>query len=1088
PANIVIQPHTQEVKIIDFGISTKLTRENPTLKNPNVLEGTLAYISPEQTGRMNRSLDYRTDFYSLGVTFYEMLTGKLPFNTEDDLELVHCHIAKQPLSPAEFNPLIPPVISNIVMKLMAKNAEDRYQSAWGLKADLETCLQQLQSTGNIDDFILGIQDISDKFQIPQKLYGRDTEINTLLTAFERVSNPPQPPFDYAVSERSRTTAQALERGDLGGSELMLIAGYSGIGKSALVQEIYKPITEKRGYFIAGKFDQFQRNIPYSAIISAFEQLVKQILTESDVKLQIWKEKLLTALGVNAQVIIDVIPEIELIIGQQQSVPELGGNEAQNRFNLTFQNFIQACGAKEHPLVIFMDDLQWADMATLKLIELMMTDTNLQYLFFIGAYRDNEVNQAHPLLLMLDELGKFEVIINQITLTNLKIKDISKMISDTLKSDLYQVNSLAELVLNKTGGNPFFVNQFLRLLYTENLINFDYKQQQWQWDINQIAAQNITDNVVELMIGKLKKLPDSTQKILQLAACVGANFDLLILSLITEKTPKEIFPDLITVIESGLILPLSELDEQLLIQDYQFLHDRVQQAAYTMIPELEKQEIHLKIGRLLLTNTPSNLIEEQIFDIVNQLNQAVNIINNSEEKIKLAELNLMAGHKATVSIAYQPAVEYLNIGLELLDHNSWKTHYQLTLALHESAAKAAYLNGNFEAMEKRIKEVRENAKNQLDQVQVYEIKIQACIAQSKLREAVQLVLQAVSVLGVNISEQSTAEDTAIMRAKTADKLINIPILNLSNLPNMSDPRILAVMRLLGSANAPAYTGTPELLALIVCQEVTLSIDYGNSAVSALAYAYYGAILCGDVESIPQGYQFGEVALKVLEKFDDKQIIAKTKDMVYGMIKGWKVHLKETLKPLQDNYQVGRDNGTFDYAGYSILKHCYYCFLTGQYLGDLEQKLGTYIQDLTQLKQLTAVNYLQRDRQAILNLINGADRPGIITGSIYNEAEKLPLYHQVGDQYGLLYFSLSKLILSYLFQDYEMAIYSADLAEINLAGGTGLALVAAFYFYDSLARLAMYSSVSKEEQQLLLLKVNNNQEKMQSFANHAPMNFQ
>ncbi|MGL4378958.1 MAG: ATP-binding protein, partial [Microcoleaceae cyanobacterium] len=541
PANIVINPKTQQLKIIDLGISTRLTRENPTLKNPNVLEGTLPYISPEQTGRMNRFLDYRTDFYSLGVTFYEVLTNQLPFETKDNLELVHFHLAKTPVFPTEINPLIPPVISNIVMKLMAKNAEERYQSAWGLKADLEKCLSQLELTGNIADFTLASQDISDQFQIPQKLYGRESEIERLITAFERVSD--RPPTGK-------------------GGELMLIAGYSGIGKSALVQEIYKPITEKRGYFIAGKFDQFQRNIPYSAIVNAFQQLVKQILTENSAQINLWKTKLLAAFGGKGQVIIDVIPEVELIIGKQSPVPELGATASQNRFNLVCQNFLRACCAKEHPLVIFLDDLQWADGATLKLIELMMTDRNLQYFFLIGAYRDNELSIGHPLIIMLDELRKSQVIINQITLSDLGLEDIMRMLVDTLKSDRARVQSLGELVLKKTGGNPFFVKQFLKLLYTEHLIDFAYDEQIWQWNQARIEAQDITDNVVELMIGKLKKLPKATQSILQLAACIGANFDLHTLSVIGKTTPSEIFTNLMPAIDSRLILPLSELDEQL----------------------------------------------------------------------------------------------------------------------------------------------------------------------------------------------------------------------------------------------------------------------------------------------------------------------------------------------------------------------------------------------------------------------------------------------------------------------------------------------------------------------------------------------
>jgi serine/threonine protein kinase len=462
PANIVFNPETGQVKIIDFGISTVLTRENPTLKNPNVLEGTLAYMSPEQTGRMNRSLDYRTDFYSLGVTFYELLTGQLPFQTTDALELVHCHIAKVPMSPHQVNPEIPLAVSDIVMKLMAKTAEERYQSAWGIKADLEECLTQFQTKGEICEFPLGDRDISDKFQIPQKLYGREVEVETLLAAFDRVAAHAD--FD--------TDARINADNPQSKTEMMLVTGYSGIGKSSLVAEIHKPNTRLRGYFIEGKFDQFQRNVPYSAIVSAFKGLVRQLLTESELQLNLWREKLLAAFGDNGQVIIDVIPEVELIVGKQPLVPELGPSESQNRFNLVLGKFIRAFCTKEHPLVIFLDDLQWADSATLKLIELMMTDTDMQYLFLIGAYRDNEVSPTHPLMMTLDGLRNLGATINSITLAPLALENISQVIADTLHSDTASVKPLAKLVKRKTEGNPFFVNQFLKTLHAENLITFN----------------------------------------------------------------------------------------------------------------------------------------------------------------------------------------------------------------------------------------------------------------------------------------------------------------------------------------------------------------------------------------------------------------------------------------------------------------------------------------------------------------------------------------------------------------------------------------------------------------------------------------
>ncbi|MGB0384691.1 MAG: ATP-binding protein, partial [Ardenticatenaceae bacterium] len=646
PSNIVLNPATGEVKLIDFGLSTLLSREKASVGSPNVLEGTLAYISPEQTGRMNRAIDYRTDFYSLGVTFYQLLTGELPFQSRDPMELVHAHLAKEPLPPALLDPQIPATVSDIIMKLIAKSAEERYQSCYGLLMDLDACLRQLQSGGKIRGFRLAEYDQVDRFQIHEKLYGRAAEISSLLAAFERVSQ--------------------------GATEIMLVSGHPGTGKSALVNEIHKPITQQRGYFVTGKFDQLQRNIPYSGLIDAFQDLIRQILTESEEQIAIWAQTLRRAFGPNGQVIIDVIPEVQLVVGKQPPVPELGATEAQNRFHLVFQEFINVFTRKEHPLVIFLDDLQWADLASLRLIQLMMTNLERHSFFLIGAYRDNEVEAAHPLRLTLDEIQKAGTKINQIRLAPLELADIEQLIRDATGCASQQSTALAELLLPKTHGNPFFLSQFLTSLVEEQLLWFDPTGRVWQWDVGQIQQLEITDNVVEFMAGQIKKLSPKTQHALQLAACIGHQFDLRTLSVVHQRSQQQIAADLWPAVQEGLILPIgdaykligsyeAETGDELLVC-YKFLHDRVQQAAYSLIAEARKQELHLDIGRLMLQRFGE---EEQIFEIVNQLNFGRELIGTQKEKQQLIRLNLLAGQKAKMAMAYQTALSYFAVGIELL---------------------------------------------------------------------------------------------------------------------------------------------------------------------------------------------------------------------------------------------------------------------------------------------------------------------------------------------------------------------------------------------------------------------------------------
>ncbi|GAB4376260.1 MAG: hypothetical protein Kow00121_23070 [Elainellaceae cyanobacterium] len=1084
PGNIVFNPETGLVKVIDFGIATRFNRTNPTFKSPHELEGTLAYLSPEQTGRMNRSLDYRTDFYSLGATFYRLLTGQLPFLATDILELVHCHIAKQPDPPYEMNAAIPKAASDIVMQLMAKNAEDRYQSAWGIKADLEHCLRQLEATGQIDDIQLGLQDVSEQFHIPQKLYGREAELETLLTAFERVAGGEE----EAEREREGDTEKGKVSASLpfsASSELMLVSGYSGVGKSALVQELYKPITAKRGYFVSGKFDQLQRNVPYSAIAQALQKLVQQLLGEPDEQLRQWRSRLLATLSSNGQIIVDIIPEVELIIGKQPSVPEVGAAEAQNRFNRVFQQFVRVFCSKEHPLVIFLDDLQWIDSATLKLIELLLLDEQTQSLFLIGAYRSNEVGTTHPLALALEKLRQQDAMLQEIVLAPLTLEPLAQWVAKTLHQNTNAVLPLAELVLRKTEGNPFFVGEFLRSLYSENLLKFSAERLNWQWHTAQIEAQNITGNVVELLLSKLKKLPEVTQQLLQLAACIGAEFDLETLAIVCEQSPTTVFQGLFTAVQLGFIQPFSELDENLFVQEYKFLHDRVQQAAYTLIDESQKQAVHLQIGRNLLEKHLSNPLSDWLFVIVDHLNHGIELVTDQFERDEIAKLNLIAAQKAKGAIAYGTAKNYLTTSRQWLEACSWQTNYSLTLELYVETAEVAYLCGDFEDVKRWAKVILQEAKTVLDSVKIYDIKIQTYIARNQLLDAIDTAIRVLQKLGISFPTTPNQIDVELELDTISSLLSKTSIENLSHLPEMTEPDKLAAMRILSSITIAAYGAAPNLMPLLVSKQVKLSIQYGNASVSPFAFAFYGLILCGTVGNIEAGYKFGQLALSLLRHPYTHSLRARTLLIANNFTIHWKTHVRNTSQPLLEAYQIGLETGDLEFAAYCLHCYCFQSYAVGKALMEVEREMTIYNEAIRQTKQETALIKNQIFQQAIANLRDSVN-PTRLVGKFYNEETGLPQHEAANDGTAIFDVYFNKLFLCYLFSEYTQAIEASAMAESYLNRVTGTPLGSFYYLYDSLARLETYPGSRSPAQKEILEKVVASQVKMKEWAHYAPMN--
>ncbi|MEG4201839.1 serine/threonine-protein kinase PknK, partial [Microcoleus sp. Pol12A5] len=1104
PSNIIINSQTKQVKLTDFGIATTLNKENPQFNNPNSVEGTLAYMSPEQTGRMNRTLDYRTDFYSFGITFYEMLTGKLPFPSNDPLEIVYSHIAVQPIYPHQINSEIPVAISEIVMKLMAKNAEDRYQSAAGLLADLEICLHQLETTGQIADFLPGRLDILSQLLIPQKLYGRENQVNELLAAFERVRG------GLANNFLGKPATLDQNQPPSGSSELMLVSGYSGIGKSAVVNEVSKPITRSKGYFISGKFDQLKRNIPYASLIQAFNSLLRQLLTETSLSLEIWRTKILTAVGTDGKVIADVIPKVELIIGKQPEVPELAPVESQNRFNQVFKEFIRVFTQKEHPLVIFLDDLQWADSATLKLMQILITDPDQEYLLLIGAYRDNEVSPSHPLIQTVEEIEKTGTIVNNIVLQPLDLANVTELVTETLNSCTEKVTNLAELIGNKTGGNPFFLTQLLQALYQDSLLKFEFNQitnegsqSGWYWSINEIQAIGITDkSVVELVASRIEKLPAPTQEVLKLAACVGDKFALDVLSLVSEESGNTTATELYSALQAGLILPLNDAYRIPLVFDraesinlnldtsrvsYKFLHDRVQQAAYSLIPEDQKQSTHLKIGQLLLKNTLPDKLEENIFDIVNQLNVGIDTISQQSEKTQLAQLNLTAGRKAKAATAYEAAVRYLRVAMELLPADCWQSHYELTLAIYESTAEAEYLNINYEKSKKLVDIVINKSNNLLEKVNVYELQIQSYNAQNRPLEALNTGLEVLKLLGISFPQNPKTLNIVAGLINTKLSLGLKRIEDLANLPEMTDPDKKAAMGILSRILSSAIQAKPLLVPLLTFRMVKLCIKYGNSPYASIAYVYYGIILCrlGDISL---AYQFGQLAIRLLGKFPSRSIKSRVYAVFGSFIQQWKTDLKSGLGDIKEGFQTGMETGELEYAAYSINIYCTYKLSMGERLDLVEQETDKYVKLMQQSQLEMAVQYISVERQTALNLCSTTVEPCNLVGESFNEFKTLPILIEAKSFMVVCLVYNAKTMLNFLFRNYAEAWENTSLFEKYAEAASGLYVVAVNNFYFSLSLLALYPATRKGEQKQYLKKVLHNQKKMKKWAVHAPMNYQ
>lgn len=880
PANALVDD-SDRVWLAGFGIASKLPQQRQAPVPPEIIGGTLAYMAPEQTGRMNRSIDSRSDLYSLGVTLYEMLTDTLPFDAGDPLEWVHCHIARQPVAPIDRRD-VPEPLSAIVMKLLAKNAEERYQTAAGLEADLQRCLTEWQSQGRIAPFTLGANDSSGRLLIPQKLYGREREVETLVAAFDRV------------------VAQ-------GSTGLVLVSGYSGVGKSSVVNELHKVLIPTRGLFAAGKFDQYKREVPYTTLAQAFQTLVRQILVKSEADVEHWRRVLVEALWPNGQLIIDLIPELEFVIGNQPPVPEMTPREARGRFQLVLQRFIGAFARPEHPLALFLDDLQWLDSATLDLIEEVLTRSDLQHLILIGAYRDDEIDDSHPLRRKLAAIAAAAGNVGEITLGSLEPRHLGQLIADALHCTPGRAAPLAEFVHDKTGGNPFFAIRFINSLAEEDMIVFDHEAASWSWDLDRIRAEDHTGNIVDLMAGKLTRLPPETQQALQVLACLGHTASAHILAIALGMTEERLHEALWHSIRDELV----EQDESA----YKFTHDRVQEAAYSLLPEDARAELHLRIGRLLVANTPVQQRTETVFEIVNQLNRATGLITSEEEREQLAELNLLAGQRAKNSTAFASALNYAARGSELLPDCAWEQRHDLIFALYLLRAECEFLTSDLAAAEARLDMLSARAAGTVDLAGVACLRMDLYTTLDRSTRALAVGLDYLRHQGIDWSPNPTDEEARSEYERVWSQLESRTIEELIDLPLMTDSASLATLGVLMKLWPAAMFTDMNLFALTMCSAVKLSLEHGNSDGSCTAYVQLGAIAASRFGDYQAASHVGRLGYDLVEQRGLKRFQARTYLLFGALVLPWMKHVATARDVLRLAFSSANERGDFAFAAAS-----------------------------------------------------------------------------------------------------------------------------------------------------------------------------
>lgn len=1056
PSNVLFNAVTGEAWLTGFGIASQLPRERQVPQPPEFIAGTLPYMAPEQTGRMNRSIDSRSDLYSFGITLYEILTGDLPFVASEPMEWVHCHIARQPALPDERLKDIPGPVSAIVMKLLAKTAEERYQTAAGAESDLRRCLAEWEARRRIDEFPLGEHDTPDRLLIPEKLYGRARDIETLLASFDRIVAGSSP-------------------------ELMLVSGYSGIGKSSVVNELHKSLVPLQGLFAAGKFDQYKRDVPYATLGQAFQNLIRSMLSKSETELSKWRDAIREALGPNGQLMVDLVPELKLIIGEQPLVPPLPAQDAQRRFQLVFRRFISVFARPEHPLALFLDDLQWLDAATLDMLQDLLTEPGVQNLILIGAYRNNEVNSAHPLMRKLEAIRQSGGTVKEIVLAPLTREDLRQLITDALHCEPERAVPLAQLIHDKTAGNPFFAIQFINALAEEDLLSFDHRHARWCWDLTRIHAKDYTDNVVDLMVGKLNRLPLATQHALQQLACLGNSAEFSLLAMVCGKASKEMHDDLREAVRAGLVLHSEHT--------YQFLHDRVQEAAYSLIPESQRAATHLRIGNLLAEGTAPAEIGEKIFEIVNQLNRSSELINTPAERERVAELNLTAGQRAKSATAYRSALSFLATARALLTERSWDENYELIFSIEYEIAECDLLTADMLAAENRLSMLAQLAQGRHDIARVTRLRLTLYTTLGRSERAVEVCLEYLRHGGTDWSPRPASNEVRREYDRIWSQIGSRQIEELIDLPLMTDPDVLDALDVLTEMVTPALFFDENLSSLVVCRMLNLSLEYGHSDGSCFAYVWFAVIAGPRFGNYKAGFSFGRLGYELVEKHGLKRYEARTYMCFGNIVLPWSRHAREGRPLLRRAFDAANRIGDLTFAAYSCNQLITNFLTVGDPLAEVQPEAENGLAFARKARFGLVVDLIVVQLALIRSLRGLTSKFGCFSDGTFDE---LQFERQLASNPVLrmpeFWYSTRKLQARFFAMDFTSAADASLKAQQLLWTSPSDFETAECCFYGALSHAACWDSASSDRRQQHFQMLANHHRQLAVWAENCPENFE